>query len=546
LSRQRTLLPQSPAAAVLILLALICFGTVPTDNRKAVWVGDNGDGTYKNPIIFADYSDPDAIRVGDDFYLTASSFNSAPGLPVLHSKDLVNWTIIGHVFSRQQPLDVYKKVQHGNGVWAPALRYHNGEFYVFYPDPDIGIYMAKAKSASGPWSAPLLIKPAKGAIDPCPFWDDDGRAWLVHAWAKSRAGINSILTINRMNGDGKAILDEGRVVFDGHANHPTIEGPKLCKRNGYYYIFAPAGGVSTGWQTVLRSKNIVGPYEDRVVMDQGTTQINGPHQGALVDLKSGESWFIHFQDRGPYGRVVHLQPVRWVNDWPVIGLDPDGDGKGEPVLTYRKPDVGHSYPIACPQTTDEFTSGNLGLQWQWQANYEEGWMSLSARPGWLRLRSVAMPAGAANLWSAPNLLMQKLPAPEFTLTTRLEFDKLADGDRAGLVVMGTDYSFVAAERTSTGYQLRSVRCTDANASGKEIERGVVDCSGHFVLLRVKVRSGAICDFSYSFDGERFIQIGDSFAARAGRWVGAKVGLFCVAGGRVREPSYADFDWFRFE
>ena len=326
------------------------------------------DGTYTNPIIDADYSDPDVIRVGNDFYLTASSFNCIPGLPILHSKDLVNWRIIGHALQEQPPRDVFARPQHGNGVWAPAIRFHNNYFYIFYGYPDFGIYMVKSRHAAGPWSEPLLMRPARGWIDPAPFWDDDGNAYLVHAWANSRSGIKSILTINRMSPDGTKLLDDGKTVFDGRVNHPTIEGPKLYKRYGYYYIFAPAGGVATGWQTVLRSKNIYGPYEDRIVMDRGKTDINGPHQGAWVELESGESWFVHFQDRGAHGRVVHLQPLKWINDWPVIGIDVDGDGKGEPVAKHRKPDVGREYPLRVPQTSDEFAGIKLGLQWQWHAN----------------------------------------------------------------------------------------------------------------------------------------------------------------------------------
>src|SRR5262245_43459018 len=380
--------------SVVILFLAICQSLL----AQSVWTPDNRDGTYKNPIIHADYSDPDVIRVGNDFYLTASSFNSSPGLPILHSKDLVNWRIIGHALEYKSPRDVFANPQHVNGVWAPAIRYHKNYFYIFFPDPDYGIYMTKARNPAGPWSAPLLIRSAKGWIDPCPFWDDDGNAYLVHAWANSRSGIKSILTINKMSEDGTKILDEGQMVFDGHAHHPTIEGPKLYKRNGYYYIFAPAGGVPTGWQTVLRSKNIYGPYEDKIVMDQGTTDINGPHQGAWVELKSGESWFIHFQDRGAYGRVVHLQPLRWMNDWPVIGIDKDRDGKGEPVSSFKKPAVlTRARPMA-PETTDEFTSPVPGLQWQWQANFDKSWSSLTSKPGWLRFYSVPLPLEALNLW----------------------------------------------------------------------------------------------------------------------------------------------------
>src|SRR5712692_7787075 len=224
----------------LFLLTVLLSGSVAAQTSVSkAWVADNRDGTYRNPILHADYSDPDVVRVGDDFYLVASSFNAAPGLPILHSHDLVNWTIIGHALPRQATFDVFRKPQHGNGAWAPAIRYHNADFYIFYPDPDYGIYMIKAKEPVGPWSEPLLIKAAKGWIDPCPFWDNDGRAYLVSAFARSRAGIKSILVVSRMSEDGTKLLDDGVMVFDGHEQDPTVEGPKLYKRNGNYYIFAP-------------------------------------------------------------------------------------------------------------------------------------------------------------------------------------------------------------------------------------------------------------------------------------------------------------------
>lgn len=259
------------------LFLLTCFSVCAQSTVSKVWVADNGNGTYKNPIINADYSDPDAIRVGDDYYMTASSFEDIPGLPILHSKDLVNWTIIGHALDRLPPYDHFSVPRHGEGVWAPAICYHNNEFYIYYPDPDFGIYRTKAKNPAGPWSEPVLVEAGKGLIDPCPLRDDDGNTYLVHAWAGSRAGIKSIITVKKMNGEGTKTLDKGVIVYDGHETDPTIEGPKFYKRNGYYYIFAPAGGVSTGWQLVLRSKNVYGPYQRRVVMDQGKTTINGPH-----------------------------------------------------------------------------------------------------------------------------------------------------------------------------------------------------------------------------------------------------------------------------
>lgn len=525
-------------------LALLSFCSMPAFSQRKTNKSP-AEGSYHNPIIFADYSDPDVIRVGNDFYLVASSFGCSPGLPILHSQDLVHWTIIAYVFQKY-PDQAFNQPQHGNGVWAPSLRYHRGEFYVYYGDPDRGVFMSKAKNAAGPWSPLFKVREAKGWIDTCPFWDDDGNAYLVHAWAKSRAGINSILTIHRMSADGRKVLDEGQMVFDGHAHHPTMEGPKLYKRAGYYYIFAPAGGVPTGWQTILRSKNIFGPYEDRIVLDQGKTNINGPHQGGWVELSSGESWFIHFQDRGAYGRITHLQPMKWIDNWPVIGADEDGDGKGEPVLVHRKPNVSSHHSNAAPATTDEFSRLSVGLQWQWQANYQERWWSLRLRPGWLRLFSQPLPAKAVNLWPMPSLLLQKLPAAQFTVTTKVDASHLVLGEIAGLVMFGMDYSYLALERQSSGWHLVKSSCKNAITEGKEIVEGEAALTNPVVYLRVKVSEGAVCQFSFSADGKTFIPIGESFTAREGRWVGAKIGLFASTTASAGKSGYADFDWFRFE
>lgn len=531
------------SCSLCLVWCAVCCAAQSNLDVKPVWVSDRGDGTYTNPVIFADYSDPDVIRVGEDFYLTASSFSSMPGLPILHSRDLVNWTIIGHAFEIY-PFEPFAMPQPGFGVWAPSLRYHNGEFYIYFGDPDNGIFITKAKSAIGPWMPLVCVKQSKGWIDTCPFWDDDGKAYLIHAWARSRSGINSILTINQMSTDGVKLLDDGRMVIDGrNGKYPTLEGPKLYKRNRYYYIFAPAGGVTAGYQLVFRSRNIYGPYEGRTVMDQGRTPINGPHQGAWVELPSGESWFIHFQDRGAYGRVTHLQPMKWVNDWPVIGNDPDGTGKGEPVLSHKKPDLGKVYPVTVPQTSDEFDSPTLGMQWQWAANFHHEWYSLSARRSWLRLFAIPKPNGAKNLLGVPNVILQKLPSPEFTVTTKLDFDHLAAGDTAGLVVLGGNYSFVAIKRTRTGSRL--IRISN-EPPAEDTQEGDVPWASNSAFLQVRVNVGASCEFSYSTDGKRFSPIGKPFHAQPGGWAGARVGLFCLATADAKKTGYVDVDWFRLE
>jgi len=515
-----------------------------------VWVADNGDGTYKNPIIFADYSDPDAIRVGNDYYLTASSFNYMPGLPILHSKDLVNWKLINHAIKRQSPDSIYDKPQHGKGIWAPAIRFHAGEFYIYYPDPDYGIYMVKTKHITGEWDKPVLVLKAKGVIDPCPLWNDDGKAYLVTAWAGSRAGINSLLTVYQLNTIGTRVIDEGKHVFDGHDNQRTIEGPKFYKRNGYYYIFAPAGGVSTGWQLVLRSKNIYGPYEQKIVMDQGNTKVNGPHQGALVETPGGESWFIHFQDKGAYGRILHLEPVKWNNNWPVIGNDKNSNAKGEPVTVYKKPNVGKRYPINTPIESDEFNTDTLGLQWQWQANPQISWYALIRGSDFLRLFAIPEPKDAVNLWETPNILSQKFSGPDFSAITKVKYSADANnwqGKKAGLIILGNDYSYIAISKNEKGYFVNQIICKNAgdNTSEEIIDEQPVSYS--LVYLKVTVSApDAVCNFSYSENGKDYKLLGKPFIAKPDLWTGAKVGIFCTSKSDAHIGGYADFDWFRVD
>jgi beta-xylosidase len=526
-----------------ISTAIIAFAQ-QNNSVSRVWVADNGDGTYKNPIIHADYSDPDAIRVGNDYYMVASSFNHIPGLPILHSKDLVNWTIIGHALKKQAPYEHFNTVRHGAGVWAPGIRHHNNEFYIYYPDPDFGIYLTKAKNITGPWSEPVMVEAGKGLIDPCPLWDDDGKVYLVHAFAGSRAGIKSIIVIKELNKEGTKVIGDAVMVYDGHDADPTIEGPKFYKRNGYYYIFTPAGGVATGWQTVLRSKNIYGPYERKVVIDQGTTNTNGPHQGAWVTTQTGEDWFLHFQDKDAYGRIVHLQPMKWVNDWPVIGADKDADGKGEPVLVYKKPNVGRNYPTATIQNSDEFNSTKLGMQWQWQANPKPYWAFPSN--GKLRLFSYQLPDSFKNYWDVPNLLMQKFPAEEFLATAKISFKARLDGERAGLIVHGTDYAFISLEKKADGNYISFSICKDADKGKEQTVQDGEKINSTDIYFRVKIAKGAVCEFSYCEDGKTYKPFGDKLTAKPGRWVGAKVGLFCTGTIRTNDSGFADIDWFRIE
>jgi len=515
-----------------------------TNEKSQVWIADNGDGTYKNPIVYADYSDPDAIRVGDDYYMTASSFNCIPGLPILHSKDLVNWKLIGYALQQLKPKEVFDNVQHGKGVWAPCIRYHNNQFYIYYPDPDHGIFRITAKNASGPWSEPILVKEGKGLIDPTPLWDDDGKVYLAYAFAGSRAGIKSILVICTMNSEGTLASNDEVQIIDGHADENTIEGPKFYKRNGYYYLFSPAGGVATGWQTVLRSRNVFGPYEKRKVMHQGNSNINGPHQGAWIQTQTGEDWFIHFQDQFVYGRVVHLQPMIWNNDWPIIGSDEDNDGIGEPVMVHKKPNVGKKhFPIQTPPENDEFNLPKLGLQWQWHANPQLTW-GFPTSMGYYSLNCIPIAKEATTLYDVPNLLLQKMTSNEFMATAKMQFNPRFDNESVGLVVMGLDYSYLCFKQEGGKLYLSQKTNKNADKNGLETESKPIAINNQNLYLQVKVKPGGICSFYYSENGKDFRSIGEDFKAREGKWIGAKIGFVALRKGFTNDAGNVAIDWFR--
>ncbi|MCC8103346.1 MAG: glycoside hydrolase 43 family protein [Clostridiales bacterium] len=436
----------------------------------------------------------------------------------------------------------YEKPQHGHGVWAPSIRYHDGYFYVYYPMPDEGIFMSKAKDAVGPWSRPVCVKAAKGWIDPCPLWDDDGRAWLVNAFAKSRSGIKSILHVSPMSPDGEHLLDEGVDIFDGHNTQPTIEGPKLYKRKGYYYILAPAGSVKTGWQTALRSRNIYGPYEEKIVMMQGDSAVNGPHQGGWTTTPSGEDWFIHFQDVGNAGRIVHLQPVRWENDWPVIGAD-TGEGYGVPVDIWQKPDCGsaneasiHGTPfsvtgtdgIVSPCDSDDFTDDRLGLQWQWNANHKDLWYRME-QPG---LRLFAQPY-SGPLCDAAHLLLQKWTAPAFTVRVQLDTSDLLERDTAGLVSLGRFYTALTFVKENGVLYLTLVSGT---IGGEETTTRFGIVPQGQVSVAMQVFADGTGQFYFPDVTGIWRTVGERFTFTPGVWVGAKYGLFASHGGDVQHGA----------
>jgi beta-xylosidase len=520
------------------------FAVLLLCNNEVLFAQTKGSTFYQNPILHADYSDPDVIRVGDDYYMIASSFNCVPGLPILHSKDLVHWTLRGYALNKLTYADGFDQPQHGNGVWAPSIRYHKNEFYIYFPDPDHGIYLIKAKNIDGPWTEPVLVEAGKGLIDPCPLWDDNGKNYLVHAYAGSRAGFKSILVIKELNAAGDKTTSDAVLIYDGHDKDATVEGPKIHKRNKYYYIFAPAGGVSTGWQIVLRSKNIYGPYERRVVMAQGSSIVNGPHQGAWVQTAAGGDWFLHFQDKEAYGRIVHLQPMQWKNGWPVIGEDKDGDGTGDPVMKYKMPAGSAAASLSGIPDTDECNGARPGLQWQWHANPQEGW--LFPYPGKGVLRMNAVQDSAINLWQLPNLLMQKLPAEKFTATAKFVFTPKTIGERFGLVIMGSSYAYLSLVNKKDGLYLSHAVCNNADKRKMEEEQLLTAVPSGNMYFKVTVDTGAVCSFSYSADGDNYTLVDQKFTATPGRWIGAKIGFFCRRPLKTNDAGFTDIDWFRIE
>lgn len=540
---------------ILMLLTLQLTLSAQNSYHSQVWSPDNGNGTYKNPVINADYSDPDVCVVGDDYYLTASSFQCIPGLPILHSRDLVNWEIINYALplglyeGDNQLIEHFNTPQHGNGVWAPSIRYHDGTFYIYWGDPDHGVYMVKTDNPAGRWSKPLCVIRGKGLIDTCPLWDDDGRCYLVNGWANSRSRFASVLTVREMNAEGTSPISNPVIVFDGNGTeNRTCEGPKFYKRDGWYWILCPAGGVPTGFQLAMRAKSPYGPYEHKIVLEQEKTAVNGPHQGGWVHTKYGEDWFLHFQDKDCYGRVVHLQPVDWSSGWPIMGK------KGVPVITYKKPKSAEN-TIVNPVESDEFDMPVMGRQWQWQANYQETF-GLPTAFGTFRIFNFKHDAEAPNLWDVPNMLLQKTPADQFTATAKLRFTSKADNQMGGIIMMGLDYSALIVKRVGGEFLLLRSTCKDADKGKHETMEQIailkptakdkIDYKPglHIDIYMQMVVKDGICQFFYSTDGEKYQPAGESFKMREGKWIGAKMGFVSVEPDGNTDRGWIEADWFR--
>ena len=511
-------------------LALICLGYLGATLGKA---SDNGDGTFTNPVLNADYPDCDVIRVGDDYYFISSSMHFSPSDPILHSKDLVNWEVIGYAIPRYETsifgprYDMVGGDAYGKGSWAPSIRYHGGTFYVLFTVPSKGpaagtSYISRATNPAGPWTLNSL---EVNLYDPGLFFDDDGKVYVLHG--------QSSIVCTELTSDLTAVKGTSKEIF-----HGSIEGSHVYKRNGYYYVLNPGAGK----EHCFRSKSLLGPYEHQVILDSDTGfSGKGIHQGGIVDTQAGEWWGIFFQDQPPLGRIPHLEPVTWIDDWPMVGKD----GKG--VSTFKKPDVGKTYTPTQMIRADEFDLPTLGIKWQWNHNPVDSAWSLTERSGYLRLKT----ASVAPYWrNTLNTLTQRLTSPRSIVTTKLDVSRMKDGDVAGLGVMQSGRSCIAVT------QFNGVRSLEVDSEiwsrrTKLITRttmATAPLTGNNIWLKAEASiSGGRTQFSYSTDGQQFTPLGDEQPMVLDfydDWTGQRIALFNYAtqalGGSV------DVDWFHFE
>lgn len=453
--------------------------------------------------------------------MIASDFHFL-GMQVLESSDMINWKLISQIYHHFDFPGWDNNQQYAGGSWAPSIRYHDNKFWVFFCTPKEGLFMSNAVNPSGPWSPLHLVKKVEKWEDPCPFWDEDGQAYL----GRSRHGAGPII-IHKMSADGTRLLDEGMTVYTG----PVAEGTKIFKKDGYYYLSIPEGGVGTGWQTILRSKNIYGPYEKKVVLEQGSTTINGPHQGAIVDTPDDQWAFFHFQHHHALGRVVHLQPMHWENDWPVIGVDFDRNGIGEPVYVCQKPI--ESKTIFAPQTDDDFSTPNLSLQWQFNHNPTDHAWSLSAHPGSLTLKALK----SSTFRLARNTLTQKIMGNISEATIAMDFTEIADGQRCGLACMGKINNVLGIKMEKGQKYLYT--------SNDTTEISTTFPNGNQIYLRVSIdMTNQKFQYFYSTDNIRFIPYGTSFFIPFGFWKGARIALYCY--NKEQEAGTASFQWFIYK
>jgi beta-xylosidase len=517
---------------ILALAALIMSAGVLAQKTHS----DNGDGTYTNPIIAADFPDPDVILVDSVYYMVNTTMFTFPGVPVVKSRDLVNWEYCCNAVPRFDLSPCYNLDgcnRYGHGPWATSLRYHNGKFYMLFITLDEGGFLCTASRAEGPWEMRRL---PKGFYDPGLFFDDDGRIYVAHGY--------SDIHITELDANF-APKGNDSLVYTGDIRR-GLEGTHVYRIGGYYYLYCTYGGLD-GFQAALRSKNIYGPYEQKVVIRDTTHGVNfGIHQGALVKTQTGEWWTVLFVDNGPFGRFPSLQPVTWVDGWPMVGVN------GKAVVTYRKPNVGRTYPTTTLPTSDDFSATDLGMQWSWNHNPDPTCWSLTERRGFLRLKSASV---VDSLPKARNTLTQRMFAYysdtlETIASTKMEFSQLQEGDIAGLAVFQAPYAFIGVRRSHGKNYLLMVN------NGRIVDSLLIDGTTIYLRATALHGSGAApyyhgksvprsgrATFSYSTDNRSFTPFGNelqmTFSLRI--FTGNKFCLFNYA--TLNRGGYVDFDWF---
>lgn len=562
-------------------LFVVCSFSIVSGQQKAItgsW-GDQGDGTYRNPVLNADYPDVDVEQVGDRYYMISSKQHMSPGMVILESGDMVNWVTTGHVWDSLSWAPEYnwdRMNGYSFGVWAGDLAYHEGTWFCYQIDNKHGLYVSTASNIRGPWSAPSKMLPTEKVLDdPAVFWDDETQqAYLIcNTGNKQKSHENTVQgnenRIYKMSWDGKEILDSGKVVYTGTG----AEAAKIYKIEGKWYLFlaewyindtsSPPGvknQKNDRKQIVLRSitNSIYGPYEKRVVLEKGTAfGDRSSSQGALMLAPDSSWWYCHqlIQNcESPFqGRPQCLEPVTWTDGWPLIGIDEDGDGIGEPVLQHKKPI--NNFPITAPQTDDDFSEKKLSPQWEWNHNPRNTHWSLTERQGWLRLKaslpvSAKTGAGPANnirtnaegaqtvFWRSCNTLSQRIMGiTTGVATARFDVSGMQPGQRAGFVRFGGVYHLLGLRVDDSGNKILFFMDNEGReTSGPEIKSDQL-------YIRTSNTSN-LAYFEYSTNGKDFNRFGPEFTIVFGKWTGDRLGFFCW--NEKEEKGHVDVDWFTYD
>lgn len=508
----------SLAASATGLASFFLLGAAPVTPAPApaawgqwmVW-GDQGDGSFRNPILPADYSDLDAIRVGDDYYAISSTIHVSPGMAVLHSKDLVTWRAIGHVvpdLTLLSPAYAWDRPQKlGRVVWAGTMRHHAGKFWVFFGTPDEGFFMSQAANPAGPWSAPHPVLQEAGWDDCTALWDDDGQAYFLGTHFSD--GYKSYIW--RMSPDGRSIDRSSAVLVNEGMGR---EASKLLKTGGWYYIIYSEAVGGARYVLAKRARNPMGPYSEARQLTEPNREANEPNQGGIVQAPNGQWYFVTHHGRQDWeGRAMSLLPVTWTDGWPVIG-EVGANGRG--LMSWGGAKPVKSRPSA-RTSVDTFNTRTLGPDWEWMHNPRPGFWSLTERPGFMRLRAWRL-SQADNPLSAGNILTQRAwRTTRAQMTVKLDLSGMADGQTAGLGHFSNTYGLLGAVRQGGVRRIVYRRAGQAPVMGPA-------APGRDLWLRIGWGLDGRASFAYSPDGRRFTAFGEVTQQTRASYRGSRVGV----------------------